>query len=330
MSEHEIRVLARATVLKSSRKPAHLAFVNDTNNHSSEAWIKTTSYAVGTPNHKGQCEGRQQTIGAVDKKHILYYDTPEKVKKSLTNFCKNTQARVERKINGCSLREAPPKSLNISTSVSFTTNMGTQRVYTPYIAAAGIVKDTLTEDQRRGLVEEKWHASHLCSNSTCCNDDHCFIEPAHICRSRRECFNGRRQCVHNPPCIIGNSFNKDELHNVGRNEPSVEDNHNLEGTQSAVTRPERSDPVNVGSAPVIGPQVVLSELEQLKLVGRSSRIETAIKKTERLRASLKKPESKLRFKPKMLKKSEPHPVLSFLLEKHFPLRRRAPIREPSG
>lgn len=66
-----------------------------------------------------------------------------------------------------------------------------------------ILKSRLTEIQIAGIIDHAWHASHLCSNSTCLNWRHFWIESGSTNGSRRRChrIGFRGKYPHFPRCM---------------------------------------------------------------------------------------------------------------------------------
>ena len=65
-----------------------------------------------------------------------------------------------------------------------------------------LVESSLTEAQKEGYVNDKWHLSHLCGNWTCCNWRHLTVEAGSINISRNACFMLSETCLnHTPLCM---------------------------------------------------------------------------------------------------------------------------------
>jgi hypothetical protein len=64
-----------------------------------------------------------------------------------------------------------------------------------------LLKHLLTPEAKEGIIEDWWHASHLCGNWRCVNVKHIYPEPGPINCSRNSCFHGSLDlCPHDPPC----------------------------------------------------------------------------------------------------------------------------------
>ncbi|KAH7126968.1 hypothetical protein B0J11DRAFT_579388 [Dendryphion nanum] len=60
----------------------------------------------------------------------------------------------------------------------------------------------MSNDEKEGVIEHSWHASHLCGNWTCLNPQHIIAEPGSINLSRNPCFADRDgRCLHSPQCL---------------------------------------------------------------------------------------------------------------------------------
>ncbi|CAF9938611.1 hypothetical protein IMSHALPRED_001022 [Imshaugia aleurites] len=76
-----------------------------------------------------------------------------------------------------------------------------QRLTVNWGIIALIVRQKLTDAQKDGFINHKWHLSHLCGNWTCCNWRHFTVESGPINVSRNGCFNSSSKCAHHPPCM---------------------------------------------------------------------------------------------------------------------------------
>ncbi|RDI89454.1 hypothetical protein Vi05172_g776 [Venturia inaequalis] len=62
----------------------------------------------------------------------------------------------------------------------------------------------LSNEEKRGIIDEGWELSHLCGNWRCMNQDHFAVEPKTINLQRMSCFKRWYDaCLHSPPCMIG-------------------------------------------------------------------------------------------------------------------------------
>jgi len=64
-----------------------------------------------------------------------------------------------------------------------------------------VLQNLLTAEAKEGIIEEWWHASHLCGNWRCVNVRHIHPEPGPVNITRNGCFHGHvAVCPHEPPC----------------------------------------------------------------------------------------------------------------------------------
>jgi hypothetical protein len=76
--------------------------------------------------------------------------------------------------------------------------------------------DMLTDEAKEGIIEQRWHASHLCGNWICINPHHIYAEPASINNQRNHCLPHRHlPCRHVPECLKHLKI-KGELRNITR------------------------------------------------------------------------------------------------------------------
>jgi len=65
-----------------------------------------------------------------------------------------------------------------------------------------LLEGKLTEEQKEGIIEHQWHASHLCGNWTCLNHRHIVPESGSTNLNRNRCFPKLEEpCLHEPQCL---------------------------------------------------------------------------------------------------------------------------------
>lgn len=96
-----------------------------------------------------------------------------------------------------------PLSKNaIRASLSFKHEGILYKVQSHFGFIAMLAEGLMTEKAKEGIIEEQWHASHLCGNWTCVNPRHISPEPGTINSQRNFCLgNANRTCLHIPRCL---------------------------------------------------------------------------------------------------------------------------------
>lgn len=65
-----------------------------------------------------------------------------------------------------------------------------------------LLEGSMTAEQKEGIIEEDWNASHLCGNWTCLNTRHIYPESLRININRNPCFaKVDGPCKHTPRCL---------------------------------------------------------------------------------------------------------------------------------
>lgn len=68
-----------------------------------------------------------------------------------------------------------------------------------------LVRGLLTDEEKRGLIKEKYDLSHLCGNWRCMNHYHHIVESKVVNLQRKACFaHVETPCTHDPPCGVYN------------------------------------------------------------------------------------------------------------------------------
>ncbi|OCL06364.1 hypothetical protein AOQ84DRAFT_365885 [Glonium stellatum] len=110
----------------------------------------------------------------------------------------------DKKKNDCwiySSARLPSSRNSICYASSYRYKNKSRRFSFHYGFIALLVKGQLTDEEKEGIIEEGWHASHLCGNWPCCNPRHIQPEPGNINQDRKTCFRTRRSCQHYRPCM---------------------------------------------------------------------------------------------------------------------------------
>ncbi|KAF1964684.1 hypothetical protein BU23DRAFT_575520 [Bimuria novae-zelandiae CBS 107.79] len=97
-----------------------------------------------------------------------------------------------------------PKGRNrgLHMDIKFQHNARSERLNLNILFVKMLLDGTLTRDQIEGIIEDCWHASHLCGNWTCLNVKHVVPEPGAINISRNPCMkNVNGPCYHRPRCM---------------------------------------------------------------------------------------------------------------------------------
>jgi hypothetical protein len=91
---------------------------------------------------------------------------------------------------------------NISTKVSFRHEHESYDLQVNFGFIHMMVEGLLTLEHKKGIVEHRWHASHLCGNWTCMNPRHINPEEGSINLNRNTCFaQPEGPCSHYPKCL---------------------------------------------------------------------------------------------------------------------------------
>lgn len=140
----------------------------------------------------------------------LFFDTYHHKKRAVMQRAADTyDAGIEsRKLtNGCWLYKGPrlpkkPQSGVLHTKITFHHKGRSERISLHILFVKMLLEGALTKEHIDGIVNESWHASHLCGNWTCLNTKHIVPESGHINSNRNVCFrdvNG--PCRHSPKCL---------------------------------------------------------------------------------------------------------------------------------
>ena len=90
-----------------------------------------------------------------------------------------------------------------------------------------LLEGVMTEEQKEGIIEHEWHASHLCGNWTCLNWRHIQPEGGLININRNSCFaQVDKPCEHSPPCLKHLKVDRDVLRPVSSQVPASSQEEN--------------------------------------------------------------------------------------------------------
>ena len=144
------------------------------------------------------------------KRFFIYTPTPAMII-AMKRYVSLTYALLDefREPEDCWLHPYPPSPKRngrargtITNEYKWTDPLGSHTLTVNFGIAALFVESSLTDEQKEGYVNEKWHLSHLCGNWTCCNWKHLTVEPGSINISRNACFMLPETCRnHSPPCM---------------------------------------------------------------------------------------------------------------------------------
>ncbi|KAF2467233.1 uncharacterized protein BDR25DRAFT_376118 [Lindgomyces ingoldianus] len=96
----------------------------------------------------------------------------------------------------------PKKSRAISVSIRFQHDGDIYNITVNIMFVAMLLEGIMTDKHKEGIIENKWQASHLCSNWTCLNPYHVIPEPGVINNSRKQCYKPDSvACSHIPQCL---------------------------------------------------------------------------------------------------------------------------------
>lgn len=98
--------------------------------------------------------------------------------------------------------EPPGNKHRISMHISFR-HEGKGHHITANIGFVGmLLEGLLTVEAKEGIIQHRWHASHMCGNWRCVNPHHIIAEDGSTNVKRNACFHAPTpiKCVHNPQC----------------------------------------------------------------------------------------------------------------------------------
>ena len=96
----------------------------------------------------------------------------------------------------------PKTGRGLHMHISFRHNGRSERVALNILFVMMLLEGTLEKEHIEGIVEESWHASHLCGNWTCLNIRHIVPEPGAVNNSRNPCFRDvDGPCRHRKNCL---------------------------------------------------------------------------------------------------------------------------------
>lgn len=153
----------------------------------------------------------RDTIPIEDRKRLFIYTPTSAMMTAMRRYVSLTYALLDefREPEDCWLHPYPPSPKRngrargvIHNEYKWTDPLGSHTLAVNFGVTALIVESSLTEEQKEGYINDKWHLSHLCGNWTCCNWRHLTVEAGSINISRNACFMLPETCRdHAPPCM---------------------------------------------------------------------------------------------------------------------------------
>lgn len=148
------------------------------------------------------------TLPLATRKRIFLYDTPPETVVSMRQWSNSLLSKHlgSKDPQKCWLHPDPMRSMcnhsGIRRMFKFRHAGEWQPLYSIQFGVTTLLlSGRITEQQRRGMIEESWHLSHLCGNWTCLNSAHFTIEPGRINVGRNRCFRRNGACQHQPRCL---------------------------------------------------------------------------------------------------------------------------------
>ncbi|KAJ4358633.1 uncharacterized protein N0V89_003217 [Didymosphaeria variabile] len=95
-----------------------------------------------------------------------------------------------------------PPSQTLRISIEFQHNSRVERLSLNILVVKMLLDGSLSKEHIDGIVNNSWHASHLCGNWTCLNTKHVVPEPGSVNNNRNVCFRDvHGPCNHTPKCM---------------------------------------------------------------------------------------------------------------------------------
>ncbi|KAF2438756.1 hypothetical protein P171DRAFT_525869 [Karstenula rhodostoma CBS 690.94] len=125
----------------------------------------------------------------------------------------------ERSPDGCWLytggRLPKPPNQGLSMTVTFRHDGHKESLCLNVLVVKKLLEGSLSQEHIDGIVENSWHASHLCGNWTCFNTQHVVLEPGSVNSNRNACFRAiDGPCNHDPKCQKHLKLDKSRLRPV--------------------------------------------------------------------------------------------------------------------
>ena len=150
------------------------------------------------------------TTSVLDRKRYFMYTPNDILKEKMNRYVDNVYKLFDGVCSedNCWLHPWPPSNSkngrprgNVQCGFVWKESSGRKSLYVNVGIVLLIVNEKITEDQKKGYVNEAWQLSHLCGNWTCCNWRHMTVESQHTNNSRNQCFRNQDLCCHRPPCM---------------------------------------------------------------------------------------------------------------------------------
>ncbi|PSN70360.1 hypothetical protein BS50DRAFT_585794 [Corynespora cassiicola Philippines] len=158
------------------------------------------SYALEAPKRMPRSE-----LSVEERKKLFYYSYWESEREHLEGILHGYYLHINanREPDQCWLYTY--KFYNkccLGTNVPFKHHGKGETVYVHITVIAKLLEGLLTSAEKDGLVNQSYHASHLCGNWMCLNPRHVKAEPGGTNQERKSCFNHPcRSCFHEPACM---------------------------------------------------------------------------------------------------------------------------------
>ncbi|KAF2021924.1 hypothetical protein BU24DRAFT_457843 [Aaosphaeria arxii CBS 175.79] len=170
-----------------------------------EAFFAGTSSKPGADRYSVQYDN-QVTLDLVTRKKLFWYRywkicLPQ-IRRTFNRYLEHANASDDEQ---CYLYKGPRLASAgrvLSLTAQFRHKGHMERLTINVGLVAMLLDDRITDAHRKGIVEEGFHASHLCGNWTCINSRHIVPELGAVNINRNRCFPKMEEaCWHTPPCM---------------------------------------------------------------------------------------------------------------------------------
>ncbi|KAI9703193.1 MAG: hypothetical protein M1836_007758 [Candelina mexicana] len=153
---------------------------------------------------------RRDKMSCEDRKRVFINNPPLRVSRCMKAWVEelHNQLNRSRSPDECWIHPTPPLPCRNgrprgAVSMRFTWRDGRDKhmLWVNFGVAALLLKNLMTDVQKAGFIEKRWHLSHLCGNWLCLNTSHFTVEPGPVNVGRNCCFTHRNGCSHVPMCM---------------------------------------------------------------------------------------------------------------------------------
>ncbi len=152
----------------------------------------------------------KDSMSCEDRKRAFVYNPTPEVLYRMKCWVEGLYDQLDhsRDPNECWIHPSPPSPNKkgrpkgaVSRSFKWSDDTGEHRLWVNFGVVALLLEGLMTDVQKDGFIEERWHLSHLCGNWLCLNTSHFTVEPGSVNVGRNCCFTHRNGCSHMPRCM---------------------------------------------------------------------------------------------------------------------------------